>query len=112
MSETITALRADAVDHNDVNREIEKLWPQLVDSGEVQREAAKAGMDASKFPRGKVPFVAIRPEGQFLVAETLLIAAATGATTEAGKVTLHALWDNLIWPRLRRRFGEQLEPVS
>jgi hypothetical protein len=112
MSEGITTLRASAVDHNDVNQEVEKLWPQLIESGEVQREATKVGLDPRKFSPGEMPFVARRSEGQFGIAETLEIAAATGATTEAGKVALRVLWDNLIWPRLRRHFGDQLEPVS
>ena len=111
MSEDISVLRSHAIDPENVNREIAKLWPQLVESGELRRAAEEAGVDASKLEKSGIPFVAGRPEGQFGIAETLVIAALTGAATEFGKTALRTLWESLLWPRLRRHFGAQLEEV-
>ena len=106
----IAILRADSIDADAVNRRIAFVWDQLRENSEFCREAGLMGIDAALLERASPPFVAERPEGQFGIAETLLIASATGAATEAGKIALSALWKEAIWPRLSRHFGAALEP--
>jgi hypothetical protein len=91
----------------DINKALEQIWK----SKEFRESILSAGMDASALRIKSVPFKAEVAEEQFGIGATILIGIASGVATHVAKNTLDALWA-LVKPRLLRRFGARLEPMT
>jgi hypothetical protein len=99
------------VNDEDVQNEIQTIWDALRTDPRLEELAKEAGIAPDVVKQAKVaPFKATRPEAQFGVAETILISVAGGVLTHVAKNGLDLLWQRVIWPRLEKRFGADLEP--
>jgi hypothetical protein len=95
------------VNDEDVQKELQTIWDALRTDPDLDDLAKEVGItpDAIKGQQ-LTPYRATRPEAQFGVAETILISVVGGVLTHGAKNG----FDKVIWPRLERRFGADLEP--
>jgi hypothetical protein len=102
---------APGVNDQDVQGELQSIWDALRTDPKLRELADEAGIDPKDIEQQKTtPFRASRPEAQFGIAETILISLAAGVLTHIAKNGLDVLWQQVIWPRLSKRFGADLEP--
>lgn len=67
----------------------------------------EAGIGVAIFQDNAVsPYFAERREGQFGIAEAIIVAAGSQLAKDVAKT----LWAKVVWPRLSRRFGAALKP--
>ncbi|MEJ0073935.1 MAG: hypothetical protein WDO17_00560 [Alphaproteobacteria bacterium] len=97
-----------SVSPDDFNRELDKLWAQLTTDPGLQEDAADAGIDVEKLPRGKRrDLISVKVPAHFDVVTGAVI---TIVLAPVAKKILIDLWSKLLLPRLERKFG--LKPAA
>jgi hypothetical protein len=99
------------VSDEDVQNELQTIWDTLRTDPQLEELAREVGIAPDVIKQQQLtPFQATRPEAQFGIAETILISVLGGVLTHVTKSGLDLLWQRVIWPRLEKRFGADLEP--
>lgn len=94
-------LSAKSVSPGEVNDVIAEVWSYLCAHPELAR---RVQLGPEQLANSYPPFSANRDEGQFGVAETILV-SVVGAIA---KDSLEGVWTTYIWPKLKSRFGAKL----
>lgn len=106
-------LAVHGVTDTDVQEAIESLWQALRTDPAAGKAMVEAGIDpALVVAISRPPFDAHAAQAQFGIASTILVSVTAGVLTHISKNSLDLLWDKVLWPRLRQRFGAKLGLVD
>jgi hypothetical protein len=93
-----------------VQEELQSIWDFLRKNPDARKEAEKAGVPPAMLDAVDAnPFIAGRGEEQFVIAATVVVIVGKAALGWATKKALDVLWDRVVFPRLEKHFGADLE---
>ncbi|MFK5596148.1 hypothetical protein ACFZ8E_03960 [Methylobacterium sp. HMF5984] len=102
--------RAPGKTPENVQLDLDEVWTTIREDEGLRRRAAALGADVDAVGE-ESPFEAEQGAEGIGAVELILIGAAARVVGGLGEKALAALWNELIWPRLRPRLGgvEQIE---
>lgn len=107
----VTLQKVASVSDEDVNREIQRIWAQLQADPAVRRSiAAEAGVSEELLVGPSPPFTAGSPGSNYDVATAVAIFVGEAAVKALIASAMAGIWKQVIWPRIRNKFGAKLEP--
>jgi hypothetical protein len=95
-----------------LNHELRSIW-ELIQRDDNLRKATEEALGnklvSLDLGTASTPFQASRPAAPFGIAEAIIVSVASQLLAYAGKKAVDALWERVFLPRLKARFGADLQ---
>ena len=104
-------LQADGVSAVEVQEALEASWSSMRSDGTIAMELAELGFDDQALAIAS-PLEAVPGKEGFGAVELIMIGATAGLAARLSDRALEQLWVQYLWPRLKVRFGRNIEPKA
>ena len=105
----VRTLKVDATDTRQIQEQIVHSWHEIIADPAIRKKAIEKGLDPSILDGRNPPFTAERPGDQFGISGAVLIWLSGVAAEHFVGKGVDWLWDDVIWPRIRQKFGNKVK---